>query len=238
MTRSIPRACRPALPRRGKPRRAPHPRRARGTLTWMPYLGSAQGPASGGNCAHSRDKAPMARRVHLVRLVQLAVAASAGFAAIGCVIPPPLQTDEPDAGANHPPVFRSIKDAAGEELTRPGPHAFVVGTGELRITAADSDLGDTLYLRLYVDYGLPVQTPALASCDVAPGATPELERTKTCSLLGVCTDVLADGVPHVFEIDLMDRPPTSTAARMYRDVTAPGEIATLWWNITCSRAPS
>ena len=209
------------------------------TLTWMPYLGSAPGPCSGGNSASVLDKGPVARRVHLSRVVQLAIAASAGFAAsAGCVIPPPLQTDGPDAGANHPPVFRSIKDATGEELTRPGPHAFVVGTGELRITAADSDLSDTLYLRLFVDYGVPVQTPALASCDVAPGVTPELERTKTCSLLGVCTDVLADGLPHVFEIDLMDRPPTSTATRMYRDVTAPGEIATLWWNITCSRAPS
>ncbi|MEZ4402210.1 MAG: hypothetical protein R3B06_19440 [Kofleriaceae bacterium] len=156
----------------------------------------------------------------------------------GCVIPPPLNTDDPDAAVNHPPAFRSVKDSAGDELTRPGPHEFVVGVGDLRITVADTDAQDTLYVRMFIDYGVPVPTPVRAACEASPGATPTVERTITCPLLGVCTDDLADGALHVFEVDLLDREPQSTPARLYRDVTAPGEIASYWWNITCVRSPS
>lgn len=170
----------------------------------------------------------MARGVHGKLLVLSAVLG-------GCVIPPPLQTDKPDAAVNHPPAFRSVKDGTGEELTRPGPHVFEVGAGELRITAADTDTDDTLFYRMYIDYGLTTQTQVRADCSVSPGAMPTVERTTTCSLLGVCTDDIATGT-HVFELDLMDRQPISTPTRLYRDVTPPGEIVSYWWNITCVRS--
>ena len=155
-----------------------------------------------------------------------------------CVVPPPLRIDGADAGVNHPPVLRSVRNSAGEELTRPGPHEFVVGAGDVRVTAADTDKNDTLYFRMYVDYGLPTPTPVRAECRAAPGAMPAVERTQTCSLLGVCTDDLADGRIHVFELDVLDREPVSSPTRLFRDVTAPGEVATFWWQITCVRSPS
>lgn len=202
-----------------------------GSVTSVPYLGSARAPRAPRNHLMTKANASMARRVHGAGLVLLATLG-------GCVIPPPLQTDQPDAGANHPPSFRSVRDGTGEELVRPGPHTFVVGSGELRITAADTDVGDTLFFRMYVDYGIERQTPVRAECMAAPGPTPTLERTTTCSLIGVCSDDLADTLTHVFELDVLDRQPASTVNRMYRDVTEPGEIATYWWNIICERAAS
>lgn len=207
------------------------------TLTSMPYLGSAARPPQRANCSTSLEKASMARGVHVFALVTSAALLSP-LAVAGCVIPPPLQTDDPDAAVNHPPAFRSVKDGTGEELTRPGPHVFAVGTGELRITANDTDPGDTLYYRMYLDYGLTAPTQVRADCQVGPSPAGDTERTTTCSLIGVCTDDLADGATHVFELDLMDRLPTSTTTRLYRDVTPPGEIVSYWWNITCVRSPS
>jgi len=198
-------------------------------LTRMPCSGPASASTRRANRLSLLDKAPLARRVHV-----LAVVLSAALG--GCVIPPPLQTDDPDAGVNHPPAFRSVKDGTGEELERPGHHTFAVGQGELRITTADTDLGDTLYYRMYVDYGVDAQnrpTQVRAECMVGPGVAPEVERTTTCSLLGVCTPDLVDTQEHVFELDVLDRQPISTATRLYRDVTPPGEIATYWWFITC-----
>ena len=98
--------------------------------------------------------------------------------------------------------------------------------------------GDTLYYRMYLDYGLAGPTQLRADCQVGPSPTGDTERTTTCSLIGVCTDDIADGTPHVFELDLMDRLPTSTTTRLYRDVTPPGEVVSYWWNITCVRSPS
>ncbi len=207
------------------------------TATSMPYLGSGRAPVRRPNLSGSLAKAFMARCVHVSRLVTAAALLSP-IALVGCVIPPPLQTDDPDAAVNHPPVFRSVKDGTGEELVRPGPHEFEVGGGELRITANDTDPGDTLYFRMYVDYGLAGPTQLRADCQVGASPSGDTERTTTCSLIGVCTDDLADGATHVFELDLMDRLPTSTATRLYRDVTPPGEIASYWWNITCVRSSS
>jgi len=208
------------------------------TLTSMPYLGSAARPPHCANSSNSHEKATMARCVHVLFAVTSAAALLSPLAVAGCVIPPPLQTDGADAAVNHPPAFRSVKDGTGEELVRPGPHVFAVGTGELRITAEDTDPGDTLYYRMYLDYGLAGPTQLRADCQVGPSPTGDTERTTTCSLIGVCTDDIADGTPHVFELDLMDRLPTSTTTRLYRDVTPPGEVVSYWWNITCVRSPS
>ena len=208
------------------------------TLTSMPYLGSAARPSNDRNYPLSLAKAIMARCVHALARVTSATALLSPLVVTGCVIPPPLQTDGADAAVNHPPAFRSVKDGTGEELVRPGPHVFAVGTGELRITAEDTDPGDTLYYRMYLDYGLAGPTQLRADCQVGPSPSGDTARTTTCSLIGVCTDDIADGAPHVFELDLMDRLPTSTTTRLYRDVTPPGEIVSYWWNITCERSPS
>lgn len=202
---------------------------------WGPTLARLITPKSPRTLGNARE----ARCVHrpsialLLSSLCLGSALAVGTVGTGCVIPPPLSLDEPDAGENHPPVIRVVRDGAGLELARPGPLTFQVGSGELRITAVDTDLGDALFVRMYVDYGLADVTPFRVQCEAAPGAAPTSERTITCPLLGLCTDGLIDGTEHVFELDLLDRLPITTAARPFRDVTVPGEIATFWWRLNC-----
>ena len=176
----------------------------------------------------------MARCVHRFSAA-VPVALLAAIAAAACVVPPPLSLDEPDAGLNNPPVIRGVRDGTGQPQVRPGPLTFVVGQGELLVTAADTDLGDTLYVRMYLDYGINNRFENFrVQCEAAPGTMPSVERTITCPLLGLCTDDLIDtGDQHIFEIDVFDRLPISVPGRLFRGVTPPGEIATFWWNLEC-----
>jgi len=182
------------------------------------------------------DNGRMARGMHRLRSVVLSSLASAvvPMSLAACVVPPSVQPEDDNSEVpNNPPAIRKVTDSAGQELTRPGPLAFVVGAGMVNVFAADTDLDDTLYVRMYIDYGLADATPFRVQCESAPGNSPLVEREVNCPLLGLCTDGLIDGQTHIFELDVLDREPISTAARPFRGVTVPGEISTFWWQLTC-----
>lgn len=215
------------------------PQRMVGTVTFMSSRGCDASHDRGAKPLCSHEKGRLARRMHRVRLAvqSMAAAALVPLSLASCVVPPSLNSEDADGGVNHPPVIRTVRDNAGQVLDRPGPLTFVAGTGELNITAADTDLGDTLYVRMYIDYGLVDFTPFRVQCEAAPGDVPAIERIVTCPLLGLCTDGLIDGTQHVFELDVLDRAPITTAERPFRGVTQPGEIASFWWRLACV-APS
>ncbi len=180
----------------------------------------------------SQAVAPAARFLHLFAIVVPAVIAAAAIAA-GCVIPPNLSLEENDAAVNSAPVIRDVRDEAGNPFERPGPRDVTVGQGRLVLTLADPDLTDTLYVRYFLDYGLPAPTPARIECEAAPGAMPTLDRQITCSLVGVCTTP-ALGPDHIFEIEVFDRPPVvDDPTRLFRQLAPPGLSSTWWWKATC-----
>ena len=171
-----------------------------------------------------------ARFLHSLSAVAV-FAVLAAVAAAGCVFPPSLSLEEGDAAVNAAPVIVDVRDEAGNPFERPGPRDIVVGQGRLVITLADPDVNDTLFVRYYVDYGLPAPTPAIIECAAAPGATPTLERQITCSLVGVCSGVAAD---RVFEIEVFDRPPIlDDNTRLFRQLDPPGLSSSWWWKINC-----
>ena len=182
-------------------------------------------------CAGSLRIGHAARFLHeLPIVVRLAVP----LLASGCVLPPSLSIDEGAAAVNSPPVLRDVRDEVGNTFARPGPRTLTVGEGRLVITASDADLGDTLYVRYYLDYGLAGPTTARITCPAAPGAMPTLERQVTCSLVGVCQDGDVGSTEHIFEIDVYDREPQDDGENLYRDVSPPGEYTTWWWKVTCA----
>ena len=125
---------------------------------------------------------------------------------IGCVIPPSLSADNQDAGLNSPPAITSVHSDQ-VELSEPGPVTQARGTGELVVSMIDTDIGDTLFLRVYVGYTISNPTAARASCTAAPNQS--AKRSCTADLRGLC---LAEDVGQnaldmsvlVFDRELLD----------------------------------
>jgi hypothetical protein len=128
---------------------------------------------------------------------------------VGCVFPPSLQVAD-DAGVNSPPAILSV---LGDQapLPEPGPVSVERGdaAGSFRVSLIDSDLTDSLYVRIFVDYNMPDRLPARIQCAAAPNMT--AIRTATCSLPGLCmtSDI---GVQRNMTIVVFDRLPSDSGS--------------------------
>lgn len=111
--------------------------------------------------------------------------------ATGCVLPPSLDVDTSDGGVNSPPAITAVRSNE-QELPEPGPVNFETGlnAGMMSISLVDTDVTDTLYVSLFVDYFVSKPTPPRATCTAAPTGTSQ--RTATCDLTALCTDFEGD----------------------------------------------
>jgi hypothetical protein len=127
---------------------------------------------------------------------------------IGCVIPPSLSIGE-DAGVNSPPAIMLVTSDQ-QVLSEPGPVRFNQQTMDtLSLSLVDTDLQDTLYVGVYVDYNQPSRLAARSKCTAPPSTN--AGRTATCRLNSLCVD--ADvGVVRNMTIVVFDRPPDDTGA--------------------------
>ena len=128
---------------------------------------------------------------------------------VGCVIPPSLTTEQ-DAGVNSPPAILSVSSDQ-QVLPEPGPVEFDIGTtaGDLSVSLIDTDLLDTLYVRVFIDYNQPNRLDARSKCTAPPNMTPV--RTATCPLNSLCTTE-DTGVQRNMTIVVFDRPPDDSGA--------------------------
>jgi hypothetical protein len=102
---------------------------------------------------------------------------------VGCIIPPSLSVQ--DAGVDSPPAITSVR-SDNQELPEPGPLLFEVGSmSPLNLTLLDTDLGDTLYVRIFVDYLVTAPTAPRSTC-TGTSANNSSERTATCDLRALC----------------------------------------------------
>jgi len=128
---------------------------------------------------------------------------------VGCVIPPSLTTEQ-DAGVNAPPAILAVSSDQ-QALSEPGPVLFNIGAaaGDLSVSLIDTDVLDTLYVRIFVDYNSPNRLDARSKCTAPPNMTPV--RTATCPLNSLCfmEDV---GVQRNMTIMVFDRPPDDSGA--------------------------
>jgi hypothetical protein len=165
----------------------------------------------------------VARAVHeAVSLVQ-SVAPIAMLTVVGCVIPPSLQVDNQDAAINSPPAILSVTSDL-QALPEPGPVLFDRGAtaGNLSLSLIDTDLDDTLYVRIFVDYNLPDRLPPRAQCSVKPNMNPV--RTVTCGLQSLCA--LGDlGVQRSMSIMVFDRAPVDSGDPPFQQMP-PGGLST------------
>jgi hypothetical protein len=178
----------------------------------------------------------VARRLHQSLWIVRALLLFAG----GCVFPPSLSVDTADAGVDSPPAIVSVRSDL-QELPEPGPVTFELGApSQLNLTLIDTDVQDTLYVRVFVGYDDPVlgmgpdPTPPRAACIAASGKT--AQRTATCGLAGLCQtpDV---GQNRGMTIKVFDRPVLDTGTPLYQatDPTNPGLSTSRFYYLKCQQ---
>ena len=160
---------------------------------------------------------------------------------VACLIPPDLEPASQDAGSGSPPVILSAQPI---EFAFPGP--ILLEHGDLRLLSLevqDGDRGDTLFVKLYVDYNRPpnnVPTPSYNECQAAPNDT--ATRFIQCPVNSLCTPIdETDQGDHVLEAMVSDRPfisdadPEAFGQPTYRAVADPEEASTTInsWVLRC-----
>lgn len=193
-------------------------------MTQMSESHTAPDTAARGNSARSEARSSLARTVHTHgRLVWSSLVMAPTLAAVGCVIPPSLTISE-DGGVNSPPAILSV---AGDQqaLPEPGPVGFDVGrtAGNLSVVLLDTDLTDTLYVRIFVNYNSPDRLDARVRCP--PSSTGNPQRAVTCNLSTLCTDTDV-GVQQNMTVVVFDREPLETGADPAFQAMPPGGLST------------
>jgi len=218
-------------PMRCDPRRAT----ARGSMTRMSERGAAARRGRLANSAMPLADSPLARPLHHRARVPLVFLSILGTHAMGCIIPPSLSVDVQDAGVDSPPSITSVRSDL-QELPEPGPVLFQANPNSsgqsLNLTLLDTDINDTLYAQIYVDYTVQQPTPARSVCTPA-SATGTATRTSTCPLAGLC--LAADvGVDRLMEIVVFDREVLTVGSPTFKAIPAGGQSTTRTYILKCT----
>ncbi len=153
---------------------------------------------------------------------------------VGCVIPPSLSVDNQDAGANSPPAITAVR-AEQDAYSEPGPIALVMGDGTLSMQLLDTDVNDTLYVRMFVEYTVKDPKPARSSCTAPP--IQSAKRSVTCDVGAVCG---MDDIPRTVTMPLnlsivvFDREPLESGDPMFQAMPEGGLSTSRFFFLTCS----
>jgi hypothetical protein len=153
---------------------------------------------------------------------------------VGCVIPPSLSVDNQDAGTNSPPSILAIR-ADQDAYSEPGPIALVMGEGSLSVQLLDTDLNDTLYVRMFVEYTVKDPKPARSLCTAPP--IQAAKRSVTCDVGAVCG---MDDIPRTVTMPLnlsivvFDREPLESGDPMFQAMPEGGLSTSRFFFLTCS----
>lgn len=173
----------------------------------------------------------LARPVH-VRSVSrvLVIACAVG----GCVIPPQLSVEQ-DAGTNSPPAILAVR-ADDSELPEPGPVLFDRGAtaGTFSVEVIDTDVGDSLFVRAFVDYTIDSPTAPRVFCRAEPEG--KAIRTTTCDATALC---LPDDVGQTRNLTIVvfDRQPLDAGDPPHRAMPPGGLSTNRFYFLRCQEPP-
>jgi hypothetical protein len=153
----------------------------------------------------------------------------------GCVIPITASPDETagpsrDAGDGFPSIVEATPPM-------PGPQTFLIGQkGLASVTLADSDIDQTLYVRVFRDYNVnvavgPVSTQSVPN-DPVHGKEERAPLNLDTSLW--CSDA-SNGELRTIDVVVADQEfdPSPSAQPYYRVVTNGGKLAIRSWVVKC-----
>ncbi len=149
---------------------------------------------------------------------------------VGCVIPPSLSVDNQDAGINSPPAILSVRSDQ-QALAEPGPVVFARGSGTIQLSLIDTDLLDSLEVRVFVNYTPSNTTAPRSVCKASTNGTPQ--RTTTCDLAALCLPE-DDNVENLkMSLVVFDRQVLDTGTPAFQSM-APGGLSTdKFYFLTC-----
>lgn len=130
----------------------------------------------------------------------------------------------PDAAPNAAPSITSVAVGGAEQP----PYSTVMletgaNAGTLSITAYDTDVGDTIFVSIFVNYNVPAATPPRSTGRAS--VTDSIIRTISVTMDGVCTsaEVGADPLP-LLQVYVFDRQPLDNVEPLYQAL-APGGLS-------------
>lgn len=202
------------------------------SMTRMSEPGACAARRIEDNQLESLAGSPLARGLHVggARVLVLPL-----LLLIGCVIPPNLSVENQDAGVNSPPAILSVRSDL-QDLPEPGPPVvFERGSGNLLVELLDTDLGDTLYVRVFVGYRYDDPSPARAACTAKPSDT--AKRTCTADLVALCREGDV-GSTQDMNVAVFDRELLDSGTPPFRAMDEGGLTTGRYYKLNCQDPPS
>lgn len=197
-------------------------------MTQMSDFHASPCPAASPNRATRQVRRHVARPLHGVSpAVPVLVFASL---LAGCILPPSLSSGTQDAGQNSPPSIVSVQIDL-QQLPDYSTITEEMSTNDTMVlTVLDTDVGDTLYVGLFVNYTSGNPTPARLTCTAPQSGLPE--RSASCSLDGVCE---MQDVNQTVDLDVVvfDRMPLDTGQPRYMAMPSDGLSASFLYKLNC-----
>ena len=206
--------------------------RHRNAMTQMSESDRAAIADTRANSASPHVRSTLARALHHRARVGIVIT-SALFG--GCIIPPSLSVDVQDAGIDSPPSITSARSDL-LELVEPGPYLFPTAPNAqnetMNLTLLDTDFGDALFVRIYVDYTVAQPTAPRSTCAAVTNGS--AVRTTTCSLAALCLQSDSTG-NHLMEIVVFDRQPLDVGAPTFKAIPVGGQSTTRTFQLQCTQ---
>jgi len=127
-----------------------------------------------------------------------------------------------------------------EELPEGGSVVFEKGSGSVNVTLYDTDVADSLFVRVFVNYDVTDPTPARSTC-AAPCTPPctAIQRSATCDFMTICTDADVDSAdPRFMTVMVFDREPLDSGTPAYKAMPPGGLSGTRSLLLNCIAAPN
>jgi hypothetical protein len=103
--------------------------------------------------------------------------------------------------------------------------------GTISATLLDTDLEDTLYVRIFLNYTVAAADPARVTC-TAPPPTPRVpQRTVVCDATSLCPPTGAG--PFNMSIVVFDREPLESGTPPYQAMPAGGLKTSVFYFLKC-----
>jgi len=199
-------------------------------MTWMSDPRSVRSRVARDNGAKLLARARLARVVqHFSPIVMGLVP----LLLVAC-IPPSLSVEKQDAGQNAPPgMLKVVLDST--VLTEAETVTFTrtsAGTqGQLVLTLIDTDLGETLHARVFVNYSVANPTPPRSQCDAPPNQM-AIRDPSTCPIIALCED--SDiGKTQDMTVVVFDRPVNDSMPPAFQNDGPDGLSASNYFHMQC-----